>query len=59
MNNPESFKEDDTDKILKDFEIQMVHLISVIKPGHVVAKNKIKEKKTFRLEDFAFWLTTG
>ena len=48
MHNPESILENETQKIFRDFEKQMDHLISARRPG----VNK-KKRGTCRIEDFA------
>ena len=57
MHIPESVLENETHKILLDFEIQTDHLISARRPDLVIANNKKKKKKrkkwTFRTVDFA------
>ena len=45
MQNPESVLENETYKLLWDFEIQMDHLISVRRPYLVIVKKDKKEKK--------------
>ena len=46
-----SFLENETYKILRDFEIQTDHLISARRPALVIIK--IKKKRTCRIVDFA------
>ena len=55
MHNPEYVLENETHKPLWDFEIQTDHLISAKRPGLVIVN---KKKKTCRIVDFAFRLTT-
>ena len=50
MHNPESVLENETHKILWDFEIQTNHLISARRPDPVI-DNKIK--RTIQIVDFA------
>ena len=40
MNNPETVKENETPKVLWDFEIQADHLISARRPGLVIVEKK-------------------
>ena len=55
--NPESVLENDTLKLLWDFEIQMDHQILAWRPDliiiHTQKKKKKKKKKTSRIMDFA------
>ena len=54
--NPKSVQENETHKLLWDFEIQTDHLISVRRSDLIKFNEKKKEKKrkrTFRIEDFA------
>ena len=44
MHNPESAIENETLKILWDFKIQTVHLISARRPGLVIVNNKKKRE---------------
>ena len=59
MNNPESVLENETHKILWDFEIQTDHLISA-RPQNLVnvsnnkKKKKEKKKRTYQIADFGF-----
>ena len=55
MHNPESILENETHKILWDFEIQTDNLMLARRPDLVIVnkKEKKKEKKTFRIVDFA------
>ena len=48
MNNPESVLENEMDKIIKDFELQMDHLISTIWPDLVIVNKKKKKEKEKR-----------
>ena len=50
MHNPKSVLEDDTHKLLRDFEIQTDHLISARSPDLVIIN---KKKRTCRIVDFA------
>ena len=46
MHNPESFLENDTHKLLRDYDIQMDHLISARQPDlRMINNNKKKKKK--------------
>ena len=58
MNNLESVLENETYKYLRYFEIQTDHLISARRPDLGIM-NKKKKKKTCRIADFVFRLTTG
>ena len=53
MHNPESILENETHKILWDFEIQSDHLISARRPDLGIVNKKVKKKKTCRIVDFA------
>ena len=50
MHNPESILENETHKLLWDFEIQMDHLITVRQPNLVIVDQK---KRTYQIVDFA------
>ena len=52
MHNPEPVLENETHKLLWDFEIQMDHLISARQPDHLIINNN-KQKRTCRIVDFA------
>ena len=52
MNNTDSILENETHKILWDFEIQTCHQISARRSDHVIVKKK-KKKKICRIVDFA------
>ena len=45
MQNPESLLDNETHKLLWDFEIQMDHLILARRPDIVIVNKKKKEKK--------------
>ena len=45
MHNPESIRENETHKLLWDFEVQMYHLISARQPDLVIVKTKNNKKK--------------
>ena len=45
MHNPESFLENETNKILWDFELQTNHLISARRPNLEIVNKKKKKKK--------------
>ena len=58
MHNPEYILENKTQKIIWDFEIQTVHLISAWQPDFIIINKKKKKKKkkkawTRRIVDFA------
>ena len=46
-------KENDTRTILRDFEIQIDHLISIRWPDLVIARKKKQKKKNSQIVDFA------
>ena len=50
MHNPESVQENETHKLLWDFEIQTDHLISARRPDQVIVNKK--KKRTSRIVDF-------
>ena len=50
MSNPESVLENETHKVLWDFEIQTDHLISARRPDLVIVKHE--KKTTCRIVDF-------
>ena len=56
MHNPESVLENDTHKLLWDFEIQTDHLISARRPDLIIIdkkkKKKTKTKRTWKIVDF-------
>ena len=52
MHNPESILENETYKLLKDFEIQTDHLISARRTD-LIKINKKKRERTSRIVDFA------
>ena len=51
MHNPASVPENDTHKLLWDFEIQTGHLISARQPDLIIIMNK--KEKIYRIVDFA------
>ena len=53
MHNPESIPENETHKLLWDFEIQTDHLISARRPELIIVNKKKKKMKTFRFVNFA------
>ena len=53
MHKPESVLENETHKLLWDFEIQTDHLISARQPNLIII-NKKEKKRTCRIVDFAF-----
>ena len=52
MHNPASVLENDTHKLLWDFDIQTDHLISARRPDLIII-NKKKKKKIYKIVDFA------
>ena len=52
MHNPESVLENETHKLLWDFEIKRDHLISARQPDLIII-NKKKKKINSRIVDFA------
>ena len=61
MNNPAPVLENDTHKLLWDFDIQTDHLISARRPDRVIIKKKKKkekERKSAKLSILLFRLTT-
>ena len=53
MHNPESVPENETHKLLSDFEIQTDHLISVRRPDLIIINsNKKKKKKEENFQDY-------
>ena len=53
MHNPASVQENDTHKLLWDFDIQSDHLISAIRSDLVTIRKKKKEKKRKKKREFA------
>ena len=55
MHNPTRFLENDTHKLLWDFDIQTDHLISARRPGLIIInkKKEKKEKEIYKIVDFA------
>ena len=55
MHNPASVLENDTHKLLWDFDIKMDHLISARRPDLIIIKKqkKKKKKRTCKIVDFA------
>ena len=49
MHNPESVRENETHKLLWDFEIQMDHQISARQPDHIITN---KKETTCRIVNF-------
>ena len=45
MHHPASVLENDTHKLLRDFDIQTDHLISARRPDLIIINNKKKKKK--------------
>ena len=52
MHNPGPVLENDTHKLLWDFDIQTGHLIPARRPDHIII-NKKKKKKICKIVDFA------
>ena len=52
MHNPESVLENETHKLLWDFELQTDHLISARWPDLVIVQKKKKKKRTCQIVDF-------
>ena len=50
MHNPAAFRENDTHKLLWDFDLQTDHLISARRPDFIVTN---KKKRIFKIIDFA------
>ena len=48
MHNPASFLENETHKLLWDFDIQIIHLISTRRPDLIKSTKKKKKKKKER-----------
>ena len=57
VHNPAAVLEDDTHKLLWDFDIHTDHLISARRPDLIII-NKKKKKEFAELSAFLFWLTT-
>ena len=54
MQNPAPVQENDTHKLLRDFNIQTDHLISARRPDLIIINNKKKKKKKIcKIVDFA------
>ena len=53
MHNPASVLENDTHKVLWDFDIQTDHLISATRPDLIIINKKKKEMKICKIVDFA------
>ena len=53
MHSPASVLENDTHKLLWDFDIHTDHLISAIRPDLIVINKKKKRKRTCKIVDFA------
>ena len=54
MHNPAPVLENDTHKLLWDFDIQTDHLISARRPDLIIINKKKKKKKICKIVDFAF-----
>ena len=50
MHNPASLRENDTEKLLRDLDIQTDHLISARRPDRIIIN---KKKRTCKIVDFA------
>ena len=53
MHNQEPVLENDTHKLLRDFDIQTDHLISARRPDLIIINKKKKKKKICKIVDFA------
>ena len=57
MHNPAPVLENNTHKLLRDFDIHTDHLISVWRPDRIIInkkkKKEEKKKRTFKIVDFA------
>ena len=53
MYNSESFPENETHKLLRDFDVQTDRLILARRPDHIIINNNNKKKRTCKIEDFA------
>ena len=53
MHNPEPVLENETHKLLWDFDIQTDHLISARRPDLIIINKKKKKKKICKIVDFA------
>ncbi len=53
MHNPAPVLENDTHKLLWDFDIQTDHLISARRPELIIINKKKRKKKICRIVDFA------
>ena len=53
MHNPAPVQENDTHKLLWDFDIHTDHLISARRPYLIIINKKKKKKKTCQIVDFA------
>ena len=54
MHNPAPVLENDTHKLLWDFDIQMHHLISARRPDIIIINNKKKKKRICKIIVFVF-----
>ena len=52
LHQPKSVLENETHKILWDFEVQIDHIISARRPNQVIVNKKKKKKTTCRIMDF-------
>ena len=59
MHNPAPVLENDTHKLLWDFDIHTDRLILALRPGLIIINNKKKKKIEFaKLSTLLSWLTT-
>ena len=58
MHNPAAVLKNDTHKLLRDFDIQIDHLISTRRPDLIKIKKK-KKRKFAKLSTLLSWLTAG
>ena len=53
MHNPAPVQENDTHKLLWDFDVQTDHLISARRPDLIIINKQKKKKKICKIVDFA------
>ena len=58
MHNPAPVRENDTHKLLWDFDIQVDHLISARRPGLIIINNNNKKREIAKLWTLLSRLTT-
>ena len=58
MQNPAPVQENDTYKLLWDFDIQTNHLISARRPDLIIINNNKKKRKSAKLSTLLTRLTT-